>query len=206
MAAPLSDAVSRCSRTTPGGGCAVATHATKRRHAGDDMVARREIAHPGSDGGDDARRLVPGYARHRRVVEPLDEVKVGVTDAGSRCSDPDFSGPRVVDVDLFDGQRFADGTQDRRSHPGPPRRCVIGAARMARASEAGSMSHPTAPEYFSFGTGPIPNGRATDPHLALRFAVSVPGCGGVRPAGRRSLDVSNSAAPISSTSRPPGNR
>ena len=79
----------------------VATSA--RRPEGQDyLVAGGQVAHAGSEVGDDAGRLVPADRRHRKRQAAIDDVQVGVADAAVGNLDQYLAGLRSFDLDVVD--------------------------------------------------------------------------------------------------------
>ena len=70
------------------------------------MVARFELVHVRPNFFDDARGFVAQNRRRGELIEPVDEVQITVTDATGDDADKHLVVHRLVDVDLFNGQRF----------------------------------------------------------------------------------------------------
>ncbi len=65
-----------------------------------------------------AGALVARDERQRRLGRPIaaHRVEVGVAHAGRRQPDDDLAGPRLGHGELVDGQRLAEGVNDRGAH------------------------------------------------------------------------------------------
>src|SRR5262249_58308591 len=72
----------------------------------DDVVAGFELVHLGSDGLDDAGRLVAQNRRRRKRIEPVDEVQIAVAHARRHGAHEHLATERRVDLDVFDRQRL----------------------------------------------------------------------------------------------------
>ena len=92
------------------------TLAAPDRGTGDDMVARRDVPHVRAHRFDDARGLVSQHHRplHRNVG--VDDVEIAAAHAAGCRPQQNLVLHRVVDVDLFDGQRLVGLVVDRGFH------------------------------------------------------------------------------------------
>src|SRR6185437_10514346 len=80
------------------------------------MIARLAGAHLAADLLDDAGGFVAQHHRHLRRIGAFDEVQVGMAHARRDGADEDLVRAGLVDLDLFDRERFSDFTQDGGFH------------------------------------------------------------------------------------------
>ena len=92
--------------------------AAEAGQAGDDVIAHPHRGDIVAHRLDDAGALV---AEHERAIEretavAVDDMQVAVADAGGDGAHQHLAAPRLVDVDLLDGQRFVHLAKDGSGH------------------------------------------------------------------------------------------
>ena len=84
------------------------------------MVARLELRDAGTDGLDDAGALVAENGGVGHGGGAVEVVEVAAADATGGGLDEHLAFDRLVDLDVFDGDRLADVVEDHCSHGGSP--------------------------------------------------------------------------------------
>ena len=106
---------------------AVFAVAAEDGEAHDHVVAGAEVLHQRADLGDDAGGFVSQNAGRLEGVEAVDEMEVGVADAGGGGLDQHLARAGVVDIDAFDGQILVRPVEHSGFHGGHGESLPVGA-------------------------------------------------------------------------------